>query len=77
MTALMAHGVKIPTEVEVIAMNTPMQAIRVFPLPTHYPFPLDAFGKAVCRAALHYFERGRLPSLRKRIPLEMADPAGL
>ena len=72
MTALMARGVKVPGEVEVVAVNTPLQAVRVFPLPTYYPFPLVPFAKAVCKAAVHYFKRGRLPSLGKTIPLQMA-----
>lgn len=71
MTALMARGVKVPGQVEVIAVNTTLQAVRVYPLPTHYPMPVTAFAKAVSRAAIHYFERGRLPRLRKVIPLEM------
>ena len=75
MTALMARGVKVPDDVEIVAVNTTLQAVRVFPLPAYYPFPLATFAKAVCKAALHYFERGRLPALRKTIPLEMVSPS--
>jgi len=72
MTALMTRGVKVHSDVEVIAVNTPLQAVRVVPLPTYYPYPRLPFAKAICKAALHYFQRGRLPLLRKTIPLEMA-----
>jgi DNA-binding LacI/PurR family transcriptional regulator len=77
MTALMSRGIKVPAEIEVIAVNTPSLAVRVFPTPIYYPSPLAALAKAVCRAALHYFKRGKLPPLHKTIPLERVAPASL
>ncbi|MBI4026689.1 MAG: GntR family transcriptional regulator [Verrucomicrobia bacterium] len=75
MTALMKQGVDVPGQVEFVAVNTTLQGVRVVPRPAYYPFPMDTFTKVVCRAAIQYFERGRLPRLRKMIPLKMAPPA--
>lgn len=74
MMVLMSRGLKIPGQVEVVAMNCVPNQMRTFPPLTHYPFPIDLFSKAVCKAAIHYFERGALPMLRKNIPLTMVSP---
>jgi DNA-binding LacI/PurR family transcriptional regulator len=74
MTALAGRGWKLGEEVEVIALNALPQEIRTCPVPIHYPYPLEAFSKAVCRAAIRYFEQGALPPLRKVIPLHMVAP---
>jgi len=73
MTALMKRGISVPDEVEVVALNTSQHYVRVVPVPALYLYPAEALAKAVCRAALHYFEHGRLPVLRKMIPLELGD----
>jgi hypothetical protein len=41
------------------------------PLPTYYPYPVEAFAKIICRVAVHYFEHGTVPPMRKLVPLEM------
>ena len=74
MTAFMKKDIKVPEQVEVVAVNTTLQAIRTVPLPTYYPYPVEAFSKAVCQAAVHYFEQGSLPPLRKMIPLKLLSP---
>ncbi len=71
MTALMKRGLDVPEQVEVVAMNTTLQAIRLVPMPVYYPFPVEKFAKVICQAAVHYFEQGALPPIRKRIPIEM------
>lgn len=73
-TALLQRGVAVPGQTEVIAVNALPSEIRTVPIPIHYPCPLDRFAKAVSQAAIHYFEQGALPRLRKTIPLEMVSP---
>lgn len=70
-SALLQHGLSIPRDAEVIGMNTTRAAVRVVPMPTHYPYPVEAFTKTVQRAILHYFEQGRVPRWKKLIPLEV------
>ena len=74
MTAFMKAGLDVPRQVEVVAVNTSMQAVRVFPVPTYYPYPMDALASVLCKAAIQYFDRGELPPLRKMIPLEVVTP---
>ena len=73
-SALLQRGIAVPRQVEVVAMNTTRQAVRVVPTPVYYPYPVEAFAKTVARAAMQYFERGRLPPMRKLIPLEVVQP---
>lgn len=74
MMASMKRGLRVPDDVEVISVNSLSQEIRTFPIPIHYPYPMDKFAKAVCLAAIHYFEQGAVPPLRKLIPLHMVSP---
>jgi len=74
MTALAGRGRKLGEDVEVIALNALPQEIRTCPIPIHYPYPLEAFAKVIRQAAMHYFEQGALPALRKAIPLHMVAP---
>src|ERR1051326_4852783 len=74
MMALMRRGMQVPGDVEVIAINATSQEVRTFPIPIHYPYPMEKFAKIVCQAAIHYFEQGSLPTLRKVIPLHMVAP---
>ncbi len=73
MMALMHRGLKIPAEVEVVAVNCTPQQTLTFPRMTHYPYPFEPHSKAVCHAADHYFEQGALPALHKVIPLTMVS----
>lgn len=73
-SALLQRGIAVPRQVEVVGMNTTRMAVRVVPTPIYYPYPVEAFAKTVTRAALQYFEQGRLPQLRKLIPLEVVHP---
>jgi DNA-binding LacI/PurR family transcriptional regulator len=72
MTALMRRGIRIPEEVEMVAVNTTLQAVRTVPVPAHYPFPVKAFARAICRAAAHYFKHGAIGPLRLLIPIRAA-----
>jgi len=72
--ALTNRGLKIPEQVEVFPVNCTPSEMVVFPRLPHYPFPLELFSKTVCKAAMHYFESGALPELRKNIPLTLVAP---
>lgn len=74
MTALQQRGVSVPGQVEIISMNTMSHGVRIVPPPVYYPYPVDAMARTVARAAARYFETGRLPRLRKRIPLDFVKP---
>jgi DNA-binding LacI/PurR family transcriptional regulator len=74
MMALMKRGVDVPGQVEVISVNTTSLEVRTFPLPIHYPFPMEKFAKTICQAAVHYFEQGSVPPLRKLLPLHVIEP---
>lgn len=66
-------GLKIPEQVEILPVNCVSSQMVVFPRLAHYPFPMEPFAKAVCQAAIHYFETGALPVLRKNIPLTLVS----
>jgi DNA-binding LacI/PurR family transcriptional regulator len=70
-SALLERGIAVPRDVEVVALNTTSMAVRAAPLPDFYPYPVEAFAKAVSRAVLRYFQSGTVPRLRKMIPLEV------
>ncbi len=75
MTALAARGVAIPQQVELVAFAASAESLKVFPSPAHYLSVLPAFAQTLARAALHYFQTGDVPRLRKRLPMEMV-PGG-
>lgn len=77
MMALVQRGLELSGQVEVLAVNTMPVEIRTVPVPRHYPYPLEAFARAVCHAVLRFFERGSLPPIRKMIPLTMVEPPPL
>lgn len=74
MMTVAGRGWKLGEEVEVIQMNAMPQEIRTHPIPIHYPTPLEPLSKAICQAAIRYFEQGTLPPLRKMLSLEMVSP---
>jgi hypothetical protein len=43
---------------------------------TKYSFSVEAYVKALTRAAVHFFAEGRLRAFRKTIPLEVVKPDG-
>lgn len=81
MTALLQRGLEVPGTAEVVGVNTILPSIQVVPVPIHYPYPVSELAKTLCKAAMHYFEKGSVPVLRKLIPLKMVParaggPAG-
>lgn len=70
MTALMERGIVIHRDVEIIALDTPPNSIKVCPGLTDYPFPVKACVKRFTEAALHFFETGALPRLEVKLPIE-------
>ncbi len=68
------RGLKIPEQVEIVSVNCTASLMVAFPPLPHYPLPLEQFSKTVCKAAIHYFETGALPELRKNIPLTLVSP---
>ena len=70
-TALLQRGLRVPEQIEVVAVNTDLQSVRAVPVPTYYPYPVERFDKALCRIAVRYFEEGSVPPIRKLIPLTM------
>lgn len=74
MMAMMKRGLNVPDQVDVVAMNATSSEVRTFPLATCYPYPMERFSKALCQAAVHYFEHGVLPPLHLEIPLRMVVP---
>jgi DNA-binding transcriptional regulator YhcF (GntR family) len=75
MMAVMHRWLRMPRDAQVVAVNALPTELRSLPIPVHYPFPLEKFCKVVSRAAVRYFETGRVPPLRKMLPLEMVTPS--
>jgi len=73
-SALLERGVKVPEQVEVVAINAMWHSVRVVPPPVYYPFPVEAFARVVVRSALHYFQRGTVPRPKQHIPLRVVRP---
>ncbi|MSR65714.1 MAG: GntR family transcriptional regulator [Verrucomicrobiae bacterium] len=71
MTALLRRNLGIPKPVEVVGLVPTNESLKVCPPPLHYPFPTDAFVKAIVRFAVRYFETGTLPPMRKLVSSEM------
>lgn len=70
MIALLKRGLDVPGQIELIPMNTMLHNTRVLPVPVYYPYPVEALARTITRAAVRYFQHGRVPKLRKRIPLK-------
>jgi DNA-binding LacI/PurR family transcriptional regulator len=73
--ALLARGIAVPGQVEVVALNAMRHSVRVVPPPVYYPYPVEAFARVVAHAALRYFQRGIVPRLKQHIPLEVVRPS--
>ena len=71
MTTLLSRGVTIPGKVQIMVVGSHPDLVRVHPPLAHYPYPVNAFVKTIASAAVHFFETGSLPSVRKVIPMEM------
>ena len=71
MMALMQRRMNFPHQVDAVGMNTASSDLRTVPLVPYYPYPIERFSKAVCKAAVQYFEQGALPPLKTVIPLRV------
>jgi hypothetical protein len=71
MTTLLSRGVTIPGKVQIMVVGSHPDLVCFDPQPMQYPFPRNAFVKTIASAAVHFFETGSLPSVRKVIPMEM------
>lgn len=74
-TVLLERGIAIPRDIEMIALNTSSNSVKVYPCRIHYPYPLRASAKSLADAAIHFFETGALPRVRKAIPMEVVAVA--
>ncbi len=74
MMALMQRRLDVPQQVAAVGMNTASSDVRTVPLVPYYPYPIERFTKAVCKAAVQYFDRGALPPLKSVIPLRVVLP---
>lgn len=75
---LLLRGIKVPSEVELIAMYHPPISLFVHPAPIHYTFQSATLAKAILRIALHYFGTGQMPRIRNLIPIKVVRrPASL
>lgn len=74
MTTLLEREVRIPEDATLIALMTTPESIQVYPTPSHYPHPKQAFVRHITDTALRFFETGALPVIHKLIPVE-AVPA--
>lgn len=71
MTTLLSRGVTMPGKVQVMVVGSHPDSVCFDPQPMHYPFPTDAFVKAITNAAVHFFETGSVPPVRKLVPMEV------
>ncbi len=72
--ALAARGIIVPTEVNVIGINSFPSHIQTLPLLTHYLYPVERFAREISLIAFHYFQSGVLPLVHKEIPLRQVNP---
>ncbi len=66
-------GLRIPEDVEIIPVNAMPHNLVVYPPLEYYPFPMESLSRALVKAAIHYFEAGRVPDLRKLISLSLVS----
>ena len=70
MTTLLGHGVRIPQQAEMLLVQTSPSASLVWPVPGCYEASMEGFVKHITRAAVHFFQTGAVPSVRKTLPME-------
>ncbi len=79
LTALARYERKTHGGSEVIAVMAQPESVRVCPRPAYYPYPVRAWVKTLTDAAVHYFETGSVPPIRKTLSVELvpaAEPRG-
>jgi DNA-binding LacI/PurR family transcriptional regulator len=71
LSALLGNGVSVPNQVQLAVVLGSPNAVKLCPVPIHYPYPAEGLVKAVTNAAMHFFESGTLPRIRKVVPVQM------
>lgn len=66
---LLQKGFEIPAEVRIMALEYREEEVRFSVPVTHYKTSMDRYTKEVMHAALHYFETGKLPVIKKVLPM--------
>ena len=71
MTALYAHGARLPEQIEIATIDGLPSVAVVVPMPVRYEASLEAFIKALTHAAVHFFQTGTVPGIDKTLPLQL------
>ena len=74
-TALMQKGFAIPGQVRIMALEYRLEEVQFSVPVTHYAVSTEHYAKEVLHAALHYFETGKLPEVRKALPMIVTTPS--
>ena len=67
---LWTRNIRVPEQVEIVAIESSPDMVRVCPSVSHYPFPQQQFVKTLAEAAVHYFEHGSLSPIHKCFLIE-------
>lgn len=71
-TSLIQHGIDIPNQVRIMALEHQIGDVQ-FSVPiTHYGNSAEQYSRHILHAALHYFETGALPDIQKVLPMSEA-----
>jgi len=70
-TALLERGVRIPTQVEAVAVFPALASVYLCPPLRHYRMPNPRLVKEIADFAVRYFETGKLSRIAKRLPPEL------
>ncbi len=73
-TALLQHGIAVPAQAEVVALLHSPEAVRLYPPPPAYAWPMTAIVREITRAAESFFATGILPASGKLLTAELAKP---
>jgi hypothetical protein len=73
-TALLQHGIAVPGRAEVVALLHSPEAVRLYPPPPVYPWPMSAIVREITRAAERFFATGQLAAGGKHLTAELAKP---
>jgi DNA-binding LacI/PurR family transcriptional regulator len=75
-TALWHHALRVPEQVEVVALFHSPEAIRLFPPPAHYPSPVEKLVRRLTSAAVTFFDTGAVPPIAKTVAVELSAAGG-
>lgn len=70
-STLLQKGFDVPKEIGIMAVEYREEEVQ-FSVPiTHYQVSADRYAKEIMHAALHYFETGKLPEMKKVLPMNV------